>query len=128
MVVGKAVIGGTIAATDYQTVELVRAAEVPAIEGIDGELDAILRTALAEAVADRYAHAADFGDALAGYQRALRLNVSTRDLALLLRTAQVLRPREALEPAARARVQAELDQMRSLLDGDAPPPSTVLWN
>jgi serine/threonine-protein kinase len=53
--------------TDYQTVELTRAARIPAIEELDPSLDAIVRKALARDTDARFQSASDFGDAIAQY-------------------------------------------------------------
>ena len=75
--------------TDYQTVELVREARVPAIAaknpGVEPELEAIVRKALAQAPRDRYRSTAVLGDALAQYLAGRRIEVSTHSIAILVR-------------------------------------------
>ncbi|KAB2896996.1 MAG: serine/threonine protein kinase, partial [Kofleriaceae bacterium] len=79
--------------TDYQTVELVRQARIPSIQAlnpeIEPELEAVVRKALARDPNDRYQHAADLGDALAQYLFSRRMKVTARDIAQLVRDAQL---------------------------------------
>src|SRR5262249_41574716 len=57
--------------TDYQTVELVRRAEVPSLNALNPdvppELERIIRRALAREVEHRYQRAGDFHDDLLGF-------------------------------------------------------------
>src|SRR5437762_1140856 len=66
MLTGKRLFYGE---TDYQTVELVRAAKIPPIAPqnpeVEGEIEEICRKALAKRVEDRFQTAADLQDALA---------------------------------------------------------------
>lgn len=74
--------------TDYQTVELVRAAKIPSIRRqnpeVPAELERIILKSLARHEDDRYATAADFADDLLSFLFSHRLKVSTRDLQRLL--------------------------------------------
>jgi serine/threonine protein kinase len=79
--------------TDYQTVELVRQARIPSIQAlnpeVEPELEQVVRKALARDPDDRYQHAADLGDALSQYQFSRRMKVTARDIAQLVRDAQL---------------------------------------
>lgn len=66
--------------TDYQTVELVRDAHVPATD-LDPALDAIVRKALAKAVGERWQTAGELGRALAEYTAARGLAISVDEVA-----------------------------------------------
>ncbi len=74
--------------TDYQTVELIRKAEVPSIRAqnpnVPDELEQIIRRSLARDPDDRYATAADFADDLLAFLFSHRLKVSARDLSTVL--------------------------------------------
>lgn len=74
--------------SDYQTVELVRAAEIPSIisqnADVTPDLEAILLKALARDPADRYMHASEFADDLLAFLFSRSLKVSARDVAELL--------------------------------------------
>lgn len=80
--------------TDYQTVEKVRAAEIPSIRSqnpdVPEELEAIILKSLAQNVDDRYSSAADFADDLLTFLFSNRLKVSTRDLQRLLGELRVV--------------------------------------
>jgi serine/threonine-protein kinase len=71
--------------TDYQTVELVRAAHVPSISqknpDVPQELERIIRRALAKDLDTRYQTAGDFADELLGFLFSRSLKVSARALA-----------------------------------------------
>ncbi len=79
--------------TDYQTVELVRQARVPSIAAInpeiEPELEQVVRKALARDREERYASAADLGDALSQFLFSRRLKVTARDIAALVRDTQM---------------------------------------
>ncbi len=115
--------------TDYQTVELVRQARVPSIAAlnpeIEPELEAIVRKALAKDANDRYQSAADLGDALAGYLFSRRMKVTARDIASLVRDAQVemmrKRSAEPKESLIDALILDEMQKMTSLVDGEKSP-------
>lgn len=112
--------------TDYQTVELVRQARVPSIAAhnpqIDAELEAIVHKALAREADDRYHSAADLGDALTQYLFSHRMKVSARDIATLVRDAQLemMRKRSAgpKESLIDALIVDEMQKMTSLLEGN----------
>ena len=74
--------------TDYQTVERVRAADIPSIRGqnpeVPLELERIIRKALAREVGQRYTTASEFADDLLTFLFSNRLKVSARDLSQLL--------------------------------------------
>ncbi len=75
--------------TDYQTVELVRAAKVPPIASqkpeVEAEFEEICRKALAKRVEDRFQSATDLQDALAHYLFSRGLKMIQRDIADLVR-------------------------------------------
>jgi serine/threonine-protein kinase len=88
--------------TDYQTVELVRQARVPAIAAqnpeVQPELEQIIRKALARDLEQRFQTTADLQDALAQYLFSQRLKVTSRDIERLvqecLQEKQRSQPRE----------------------------------
>lgn len=112
--------------TDYQTVELVRQARIPAIAAhapeIDAELEAIVRKALARDANDRYQSAADLGDALTQFLFSHRMKVSARDVATLVRDAQLemMRKRSSIpkESLIDALILDEMQKMTSLVDDE----------
>jgi serine/threonine protein kinase len=112
--------------TDYQTVELVRQARVPSIAAlnpeIEPELEAVVRKALAREPDERYQNAADLADALAQYLFSRRMKVTSRDIATLVRDAQMelmrKRSAEPKESLIDALIQDEMQKMTSLLGED----------
>ena len=108
--------------TDYQTVELVRQARVPSIAAlnpeVEPELEAVVRKALARDPNDRYQNAADLGDALAQYLFSRRMKVTSRDIAALVRDAQVemmrKRSSEPKESLIDALILDEMQKMQSI--------------
>lgn len=98
--------------TDYQTVELVREARVPAIEELDPALEAILRTALARDAAARFQVASDLGDALAGYAASRNLSLAADELARAVRDVNGERSAASTHLT---HVQAEVERMTSIL-------------
>jgi serine/threonine protein kinase len=74
--------------SDYQTVQMVRAAEVPSITAqnpeVTPELEAIVRKALARDVEHRYQSASDMADELLGFLFSRSLKVSARDLTEII--------------------------------------------
>jgi eukaryotic-like serine/threonine-protein kinase len=112
--------------TDYQTVELVRQARVPSIAAvnpeIEPELEAIVRKALAKDVADRYQEAGDLSDALAQYLFSRRMKVTSRDISVLVRDAQVemmrTRSKEPKDSLIDALILDEMQKMTSLIGED----------
>jgi eukaryotic-like serine/threonine-protein kinase len=113
--------------TDYQTVELVRQARIPSIAAlnpeIEPELESIVRKALARDPHDRYQHAADLGDALSQYLFSRRMTVTARDIAALVRDAQVemMRKRSTAPKGSLidALIQDEMAKMTSLLQPES---------
>jgi len=108
--------------TDYQTVELVRQAKVPSIAAlnpeIELELEQVVRKALAKDPDERFQSANDLGDALAQYlfSRGSRMKVTARDIANLVKDAQVemMRKRSA-EPKESNLIDALiLDEMKKI--------------
>lgn len=91
--------------TDYQTVELIRKAEVPSIRAqnpdVPDELEQIILRSLARDPDQRYATAADFADDLLAFLFAHRLKVSARDLS------NVLAELRAFKEATEAQEQAD---------------------
>jgi serine/threonine-protein kinase len=85
MLVGKRLFDGE---TDYQTVQLVRQANVPSLTAqnpeVTPELESIVRKALAKDPAQRYQHAEDLGDAIAQYLFSRGLKVTSRDIEQLV--------------------------------------------
>ena len=75
--------------SDYQTVELVRAARIPPIGAqnpeVEPELEDIVRKSLARRLEDRFASATDLQDALAHYLFSRGLKMIQRDIAELVR-------------------------------------------
>jgi serine/threonine-protein kinase len=113
--------------TDYQTVELVRQARVPSIAAlnpeIEAELEAVVRKALARDPNDRYQSAADLGDALTQYLFSRRMKVTARDVAQLVRDAQVenmrKRSAEPKDSLIDALIVDEMQKMTSLVEGES---------
>jgi serine/threonine-protein kinase len=109
--------------TDYQTVELVRAARFAPIEGLDPELDAIARKALARDASDRYQTATELADALAQYAVTRRLSVSAVETAPVVRDVRAAiarqRSREPMDAETYARIQSDLRRMTSVVFDDA---------
>lgn len=114
--------------TDYQTVELVRQARVPSLQAlnpeIDAELEAIVRKALARDPAERYQHAEDLGEALIQYQVSKRLSVTARQIAALVREAQMelmrKRSSDPKESLIDALINDEVQRLTSLIAEDSP--------
>ncbi|MEZ4400399.1 MAG: serine/threonine-protein kinase [Kofleriaceae bacterium] len=115
--------------TDYQTVEQVRQARVPSLQAlnpdVEPELEAVVRKALARDPEERYHHAADLGDALAQYLFSRRMKVTARDIAQLVRDAQMeLMRKRSSEPKASlidALINDEVNRLTSLVgEEDAP--------
>jgi len=75
--------------SDYQTVELVRAARIPPIGAqnpeVEPELEDIVRKSLARRLEDRFSSATDLQDALAHYLFSRGLKMIQRDIAELVR-------------------------------------------
>ena len=90
-----------LAETDYDTVQNVRKAEVPSMRAmnpeIPGELEEIIRNALARDANDRYQNASDFADDLLGFLFSRKLKVSARTLRSLLDDMRQQEPQPAPE-------------------------------
>jgi eukaryotic-like serine/threonine-protein kinase len=90
--------------SDYQTVELVRKADVPALQRINPEvpteLENILRRALSPDIAVRYQTASEFADELLGFLFSRSMKVSSRDLSDLLEEMRRSQPRSETAPQA----------------------------
>ncbi len=102
--------------TDYQTVELVRAAYVPAVRSIEPALDIIVRTALARDANARYQRAADLGAALQHHALDRGIVLSPRDLGQL---AGAVTHEQRLDPLAAlvlAKVEQDANRMQSIFD------------
>ncbi len=110
--------------TDYQTVELVRQARIPSMAAInpdiEPELEQVVRKSLARDPNDRYQSSADLGDALAQYLFSRRMKVTARDIAALVKDAQLERMRKrSIEPKESlidVLIQDEVAKVTSLLD------------
>ncbi|PID38056.1 MAG: hypothetical protein CSA65_03450 [Proteobacteria bacterium] len=98
--------------TDYQTVELVRKANVPSLTAINpqipAKLDQIVRKALARDKDQRYQHAYELQDALAQFLFARGMKVTSRDIAQLVR--RCLAERESTKPR-NDRTRGVIDQL-----------------
>jgi serine/threonine protein kinase len=74
--------------TDFQTVELVRKAQIPSLSTLNPqvspELDDIIRMSLARDPENRYQTAHDFGDALTQYLFSHKLKVTPYDIGRLI--------------------------------------------
>src|SRR5262249_8574287 len=75
--------------TPLETAELLRQARIPSITAqnpnVSSELDGIVRRALARDPEHRFQSCADLGDALAQYQFANGMKVTSRDIATVVR-------------------------------------------
>ncbi len=82
--------------TDYQTVELVRKAEVPSLQALNPdvppELERIIRRALARDLDQRYQKAGDLHDDLLGFLFSRSLKVSARVFSDVLEDLRALQP------------------------------------
>jgi serine/threonine-protein kinase len=100
--------------SDYETVELVRAARIPPIvpqnPEVEPELEQVIRRALARDVESRFQTAGDLQDALAQYLFSQRLKVTSRDIEQLL--ASVLEEKRRHKGGTeRANVGALIDDL-----------------
>jgi serine/threonine-protein kinase len=110
--------------TDYQTVELVRQARIPALTQhnpeIENELEQVVRKALARDPDERYQSAADLGDALSQYLFSRRMKVTARDISALVKDTQLeamrKRSAEPKESLIDALIVDEMQKMTSLLE------------
>jgi serine/threonine-protein kinase len=107
--------------TPHETVGLVREARVPSIialnPNVDVELDTIVRKALAKNRDDRYASAADLGDALAGYLFSRGMKATSRDVAVAVREIRTERARVASPKATLidALIKDEINKLTSIV-------------
>lgn len=103
--------------TDYQTVESIRAANVPNIRAqnpeVSEQLEKIIRKSLARDLDQRYRNADEFADDLLEFLFANRLKVSARDLSNLL--ADLRRIREAKEAQDKAAGKREMTLIEELM-------------
>jgi serine/threonine protein kinase len=103
--------------TDYQTVESVRAANVPSIRAqnpeVSEQLEKIIRKSLARDLDQRYRNAAEFAEDLLEFLFANKLKVSARDLSNLL--ADLRRIREAKEAQDKAAGKREMTLIEELM-------------
>jgi len=116
--------------SDFKTVELVRAAQIPSITkqnpDVTPELDRILLKALARDPADRYQHAHDFADDLLAFLFSRSLKVSVRDVKALLAPLRKQLPTVAESTAEGGAnvilrlIDDEFAEIRSLDDDNAP--------
>jgi eukaryotic-like serine/threonine-protein kinase len=112
--------------TDYQTVELVRQARVPSIAAlnpeVEPELEEVVRKALARDPEERYQSASDLQDALAQYLFSRRMKVTSRDIAALVKDAQVEMMRKRSSAPKDSLIDAlivdEMQKMTSLVEGE----------
>lgn len=88
--------------TDYQTVELVRAAHVPSISkknpDVPQELERIINKALAKDLDARYQTAGEFADDLLGFLFSRSLKVSARALAETFEELRREKPQQTSSP------------------------------
>ncbi len=91
-----------LADTDYDTVQNVRAAEIPSMRAtnpeIPGELEDIIRCSLSRDAKDRYQNASEFADDLLGFLFSRKLKVSARTLRTLLDDMRQKEPAPAPQP------------------------------
>ncbi len=102
--------------TDFETVEKIRAAEVPPVAEINDEvpedLEKILRKALAKDPDQRYTTSSAFADDLVGVLFSHRLRVSDRDLKQLLAEYRATRKEQS---GAKLKVSSGNDLIMGLL-------------
>jgi serine/threonine-protein kinase len=114
MLTGKRLFYGE---SDYQTVELVRAAKIPPIAAqnreVEPELEEIVRKSLAKRAEDRFQSATDLQDALAHYLFSRGLKMIQRDIAELVRAC--VEDQNTLSGAAR---KAKANVIDSLLQDE----------
>jgi serine/threonine-protein kinase len=103
--------------TDYQTVEAIRAANIPSIRAqnpdVSEQLEKIIRKSLARDLDQRYRNAAEFAEDLLEFLFANRLKVSARDLSDVL--ADLRRIREAKEAQDKAAGKREMTLIEELM-------------
>jgi len=118
--------------SDYQTVQMVRAAEVPSITAqnpeVTPELEAIVRKALARDANVRYQSASDMADDLLGFLFSRSLKVSARDLTAIIadlrkKQPQVQAPKPDEGNVILKLIEDEFADIRSLGDEEDGPPT-----
>ena len=138
MLTGKRLFYGE---TDYQTVELVRAAKIPPIGAqnpeVEPELEEVVRKALARRPDDRFQSATDLQDALAQYLFSRGLKMIQRDISELVRACSEEQPAVAPVPVKKPRgnvidtmLQDEIESFTSVEFEEqrttiTPPPETM---
>jgi len=119
--------------SDYQTVQMVRAAEVPSITAqnpeVTPELENIVRRSLARDVEHRYQSASDMADDLLGFLFSRSLKVSARDLTELIADLKkkhpaTLQPKVDESNVILKLIEDEFADIRSLGDEDDSGPPT----
>ncbi len=118
--------------TDYQTVQMVRAAEIPSIAAqnpeVPPELERIIRRALHRDVDLRFQSASDMADDLLGFLFSRSLKVSARDLTEIIADLRRKQP-TALQPKVDDSnvilklIEDEFADIRSLGDEEEGPPT-----
>lgn len=114
--------------TDYETVKLVQQAVIPSLQDsrpdLDPQFEEIVKRALALDLNTRYQTAGELADALAGYLFSHQMKVTPYDIAHLVKTHTVERPkprRAAPEPSVIDRlIKEELLAFTSLEDMSDP--------
>jgi serine/threonine protein kinase len=113
--------------TDYQTVQMVRTADVPSIAAqnpeVTPELETIIRRALARDVEHRYQSASDMADDMLGFLFSRSLKVSGRDLTEIIADLRkkhpaTLQPKVDESNVILKLIEDEFADIRSLGDGD----------
>lgn len=91
-----------LADTDYDTVQNVRAADIPSMRAVNpeipAELEDIIRCSLSREAKDRYQNASEFADDLLGFLFSRKLKVSARTLRTLLDDMRQKEPAPAPQP------------------------------
>jgi serine/threonine protein kinase len=111
---------------DYQTVELVRRAQIPSMRAINPEippdLEGVVLRALARNPADRFQYAYDLQEALAQILFDRGLKVTSRDVAKLVQQCVAKRKRETVHDRTRGvintLIQEEIVKFTSLDSSD----------
>ncbi len=110
----------------HKTIELVRAARVPSISAlnpkVDGELDMVVRKALARDPEHRTASAADYADELSQHLFARGLKVTSTDLANAVKAVRAAKkPSSSAQSLINALIADEVAMMVSLVEDKAKP-------
>jgi serine/threonine protein kinase len=111
----------------HKTIELVRAARVPSISAInpkvDGELDAMVRKALAREPDQRTPSAADFADDLANHLFARELKVTSRNVINAVKSVRTAKkPSTTGQSLINALIADEVAKMTSIVENPASEP------